>query len=241
MSTPPWLAVVAAALIGGGVGGAVVHFAAPKNNAPAKTSASAEPAPSATSTADLEKRLDALERNVSTLKRKSAAAQALKEYASVMAKADGDGGAPNPHAMNPVVDAEDPVFDLAVRSVLDRVDWEKEEERRVNRATRRTARAQRQADYLTEQLGLTPSQRSEIEKILTERMEAFGRLRNPPDGGSRPLTRRDWREAGSKIRADAEKKMETVLDESQMEKYRELDQEERGRGRGRRGGRGAGF
>lgn len=136
-----------------------------------------------------------------------------------------------------VVDSEDPVFDYAVRSVLDRVEWEREEERRVVGAQRRVERAQRQTDLLTAELGLSPEQRETVGRILVERMEAFNQLRSG-DAGSEPATRGQWRHLIAEQRRETEEKLSKVLEPEQLRKFQEFQREEGlfGGGRGARRG-----
>src|SRR5690606_13365353 len=104
-----------------------------------------------------------------------------------------------------VVDAEDPTFELAVRTVLDRVDWEREEERQVIQTKRREERAQRQTELLTERLQLNGSQQQDVQRILNEQMDAFRKLRgDSSDGTQRPTTRSEWRARIDHIRAETE-------------------------------------
>lgn len=203
-----------------------------------KTKASAEAAPGdedapATQPAGGDsERLRALEREVAQLKRKSAAAQALAQYAKGISAQDGDGG-----AAVPFIHPEDPVFELSVRSVMDKIDQERNEERQERRSERQRESVKRQTELLTERLKLNPGQVAEVEKILRERVERFRALREG-DAGARPATRSEWRERMRSMQKETDDRFKDVLSESQMKDYEKFSEEEGfGRGGGRRGGR----
>lgn len=217
--------MLAGGAAGGGVAFAVAGSAAPPAPGHAVTASS-----SASAGEDVAARIDDLEAALRALRKKSAAAQALREYAGALSRGESDGGARG-SIVSGVVDAEDPVFELAVRGVMDAIEWEREEERRVTRAARRSERARRQAEAYARELGLTPAQQKKLEEALISQLEAFRTLREPPDGGARPAGRREWRAALAKIRSDTEAKLAGVLDEKQLAAYRALrDEEESGWG-----------
>ncbi len=230
--------MLGSAVAGGVIGGLVVWWLV----RPAEVSPEPEPARASaaerrrTPDEDADRRARALAGRVNALERKSAAAAELGKYARQMAAND-DAGDDSPERLSPVVDAEDPVFGLAVRSVLDRVEWERDEERRVTRAQRQQLRVARQADFLAEKLNLTSQQKDEVSKIFEEQAEKFQALRRPPDGGPRPVTRRGWREQTGAIRAQTDTALGEVLDEQQMKDYQALQEEEDFGGGPRRGGR----
>jgi hypothetical protein len=238
---------VALAAIGGGVlGGAISAFAVnrPASERPAKERVAAAresgdaqraegDAPEANG--DVSARLAQLEGALQALKRQRAATAQLRQYAESLAQGAADGG--DSADLAPVVDAEDPAFELAVRTVMDRIDWERDEEERVTRAQRQQERAKHQADLLAQRLGLNETQRRKVEPILVEQMDAFRALRDPDGdaGVARPTTRSEWRERLAAVRTAAETKLAAVLDQKQMQAYQQfVDQE----GFGPRGGRG---
>lgn len=194
-------------------------------------------------------RLDRLEADIRALRKQNQSTDALRKYAKALNQggtgkptgADGDDGdaaaAAQPDA---VVDAEDPSFELAVRTVLDRVDWEREEEQRVTQTKRREERAQRQTELLAERLKLNGPQTQKVQQILTQQMDKFRALREGDDSNTpRPTTRSEWRARIETIRTDTERKLSEVLDDEQMSSYRTFVEEEGfgpSGGRGRRGG-----
>ncbi len=235
----PILHLALASLLGGAAGGGAVGLMMKQPSKSSKTTASAEPAaqadenePSDEPSSDQSARVRALEREVAKLKRKSAAAQALAQYAKgISAEEDGGGAA------TPFIHPEDPVFELSVRSVLDKVDQERRDERRERRTARSQERVKRQTELLTERLKLTPDQVAKVEKILLDRVERFRALRNQ-DAGARPVTRSEWRQQARIVQKKTDEQLGEVLDDTQMKGYQSFQEEEGfGRGRGRRRGR----
>jgi phage shock protein A len=174
----------------------------------------------------LQTKLAEVEGRLDTLQRQQQSRKALEQYARQLSD-DGAGGAKSKSAKGPIpssVDAEDPVFELAVRSVLDRVDWERDEEQRLVRAQRRSEQANRQTELLTERLSLTPDQAKRVAQALTEQMDRFRALREGNgengDGQKRPATRSEWRERVDGIRDETEKNLSGILDDRQLEGYR---------------------
>lgn len=205
-------------------------------DSPAKEGARAETA----STTDrlgadpaMERRVRALEDELQRIRRHNETARVLGEYAKAMAEAEGDAGAPK---VTPVVDPEDPVFELAVRSVYDRLEQERRDERRARRAQRAEERARWQADFVAERLDLSPDVRDRFQRLLIEQMDRFRDLRHPdPDAGTqRPRSRSEWRERVDAIRKETDEKLAEVLTDEQLEAYQEMREEE---GFDRRGGR----
>jgi hypothetical protein len=244
LKTATLVFVVIAALLGGMAGAAAswaLHRAEP---GPAKKSKAAGE-DSALAIDDLAERIDALEGELRAVRSRNQSTDALRQYARALNKADTDsnrdaGDSESERSvgidgMEPVLDAEDPTFELAVRTVLDRVDWERQEERRVDQTRRREERAQRQTELLAERLKLSPPQRERVQQILTEQMETFRNLRSGENPESpRPATRNDWRARVESIRTDTEKKLREVLDDAQIASYRQFVEEE---GFGSRAGR----
>lgn len=193
----------------------------------------------AKSDGDLLERIETLEGQLSTLRRQTQARQRLSQLAESLGADDAQEGeaAGKPKR----ADSEDPVFELAVRSVMDRVEWEKDEERKVVRAKRHDDRARRQTSLLTERLGLTSEQADAVATALIRQMEDFRAIRERSDDpdATRPATRSEWRERIGEIRKKTELALSQVLTEEQMKQYLAVAEEEgigaRGWGPGRRG------
>lgn len=240
----PTLGLLVVAALVGGVAGAGATWALsrkPDSAVKLKADKSSEAQARADEEEAMAYRLDRLENDLRALRKQKQSTEALRKYAEVLDKKGdkdaGDASDPNAgDAPDPVVDGEDPSFELAVRTVLDRVDWERQEERKVTETKRREERAQRQTELLTERLKLTPAQTQKVQQVLVEQMNTFRSLREGDDGGtSRPSTRAEWRGRVEAIRTETERKLGQVLDEEQMTSYRAFVDEE---GFGSRGGRG---
>lgn len=120
-------------------------------------------------------------------------------------------------------DVADPVFEAAVRDILDRVDQERQDER-IQRSQQRAERgAQRAAERLSSTLGLTNHQQEQLQQVFHDHYDALRKLRDSDD---QPSTPGEWREKWRELRDQAEKELERVLDKSQLEKYRSLDESE---------------
>lgn len=233
----PTLALVVVAALVGGVAGAGATWGLSRKTGDA---AKREPdkASAARARADeseaMAYRLDRLENDLRALRKQKQSTEALRKYAGALDK-QGDKAAGV--ALDHPVDAEDPSFELAVRTVLDRVDWEREEERKVTETKRREERAQRQTELLTERLKLTSAQTQKVQQILVQQMDTFRSLREGGDAGaSRPSSRSEWRARVEAIRSETERKLGQVLDDEQMTSYRAFVDEE---GFGARRGRGS--
>jgi len=233
--------VVLAALVGGAAG-AGATWALSKNPTSKATTPSKERAGEDDAEA-MAYRLDRRENDLRALRKQKQSSEALQKYAQALDKkrpavdssapaAVGDAG----EALDPVVDAEDPSFELAVRTVLDRVDWEREEERKVTETKRREERAERQTELLAQRLKLNPTQTQKVQQILIEQMGTFRKMREGDETAAapRPSSRSEWRTRVETIRTETERKLGEVLDDEQMTNYRAFVEEE---GFGPRGGR----
>lgn len=211
------------ALVGGIVGGGLVWIVVGHDSTAKRHAISAEPSPSsaggpvAADGTDVDARLARLER-------RSAAAQALGEVARAMNAHGGDGGIAKFSPSD--VKADNPVFELAVRSVLDRVEWEKGEERKVEQQNQRAERAKSMSDYLAQKLSLSGDQKAGVERVFTESMEALRSLREPPDGGRAPQSRDEWRQAMNAVRTQTDQKIAQVLSPAQMQSYQALQEQD---------------
>lgn len=234
------IASLSSAIVGGLAAGLVVSMTSPtppRERRPVGEP-QAEPPPESGELTRLEVRLAALEGKLAALRRQQQSREQLKKYAESLAEDDGT-GASKKRAPNGVVDGEDPVFELAVRSVMDRVDWEKDEQQKAERQQQRDERADRQTALLTERLGLNDEQSEAVSAVLVRQMDRFRALRDR-DGnseGPRPATRSEWRQQITEIRKQTEDELLAVLTEAQMAEYRAVAEEEGigARGFGRRG------
>ena len=119
----PWVQSILSAVVGGVIGGVSVGLTLELTDKPEPTPVTAEKGATKSRRVEgeLEARLLSLESEVRMLRKQNATARVLGEYAKAMADQEGDAA---PSKVTPPVDAEDPVFELAVRSVFDRVEEE---------------------------------------------------------------------------------------------------------------------
>jgi hypothetical protein len=133
------------------------------------------------------------------------------------------------------LDVADPVFEVAVMDIIDRVEEQKEEDRDERRAEMRRQFTDRMSDQLETALGLTVDQKRKLGEVIAQHFDAIRALR---ESENRPVTRAEWRERIDGITGESERKLGEFLSPDQMATYRELDEGERiggGWGRGRRG------
>lgn len=216
------LPLVVAALLGGVAGGLVVsRFPAP----PAASSVQAEPESPPPEGQTLESRVLALEAKVSRLSRRPPGVSPLP---TLGATGPQDAGIVN---AAPVVD--DPVFEVAVRDIVDRVEDERSTERDVRRDEQRRRMSETWVNELGLELSLNEAQKVKVGEIVTEMFQRLRELRNLDAGAVRRSERIARMRA---VSDDAEKKLGGVLDSNQMAAYRGLDEGLRltGRSYGRR-------
>lgn len=212
------LSLVFAAVLGGAVGGFVVS----RCSAPRATPGVMAELPvktAATNETSLEIRVLALEDKVARLSRRPPGIAATP--APTGAGLDsGTGNAPT------VID--DPVFEVAVRDIVDRVEEERSSARDVRRDEQRRRMSETWVADLGLELSLTEPQKAKVTEIVSEMFQRLRELRNLDAG----TVRRSERVARMRaVSEDAEKKLAGVLDHSQMTAYRALDEDLRLTGR----------
>lgn len=206
--------IVVAAVAGGVLGGAVAWGVSGSRGAGPKAASSA-------AAGDAEERIAAIERRMARVERRSM----LRPATPV----GGTPTAPNPlppsaaqgkaEEEREVVD--DPVFEAAVRDVVQRVEEERESERQVQREEQRQAAAQRWAGELTEKLGLREEQKA---KVLTLAREFYDNMRNVLRGdGGTGIGFEERREKVRALRKQYDEKLGGVLDPAQLGEYQKLD------------------
>jgi hypothetical protein len=204
--------------VGGVVGGATVAAVGARSSQPAPgADGSAKIAAERPRT--LEARVEALERSVSVLRRDSRAARVVAAYGAALAD-DGDDADAAPSGS--VVD--DPVFEAAVRDVIEQIDTQRQSERRAARQERRQLAAKRWTDQLARDVRLNEAQKAKVAEIVVSFFESLRELREA-DGG--PATRDEWRAHMTRLREQGEQRLAQVLDHRQMEQYRTLGDERR--------------
>lgn len=216
-----------AALVGGVVGSLLtVTLVRPRveTNARPEATSPTEAVPAPAPTSALDGRLAALERSVRALSLRDSMLQAAKPAAS--------GGKEGHVDVAPIVD--NPVFEAAVRDVMERAELERSEERDAERVERRRQASETWASQLSEKLQLTDQQRAKAAAISLSFTEKLRGLRQP-DGSELPRDQRRARMA--ELRTAAEAELAKVLSPAQMNGYRELEDAQRLGGR--RGARAA--
>lgn len=126
---------------------------------------------------------------------------------------------------------DDPLFEAAVRDVLSRIETDRRAERDVRRDERWRARVENYVNRLEAQLGLNAEQKAQMAAIALEHRDTL-RQRLDAIEDTDPNAREKRRELTAALRAEAERKLEQVLDARQMAQYRQLGEDMRIGGRG---------
>lgn len=224
------LSYLGVGLLGGLLGGGIVRVTTPAPKPP-RTVASAEPE----SASNADDRIAQLEKSVATLERERKLLRLATAYGSAVGAAE-DAGAP----ASSVVD--DPVFQAAVRDVMDQRETEKRDERKTERDERRKKAAERWTNGLGTTLGLTDAQKQKVAAAVAgyfEDMRALRESDNPPNSPS------EWRQRMDELKKKREGELAQALTPEQKQKYDALEDDDKlgagfGRRRGRRGGGGNG-
>jgi hypothetical protein len=186
---------------------------------------------------ELESRIAALERSMA----RREAERRLLEASRRLATQQADGGSSEQDTGGSSRSSiGDPVFEAAVRDVVDRVRDEQASEREERWTERRRQASSEWSAALAQQLGLTADQKSRLTQLALAYYEQIRELwRDDSDAGTAPMTFSQRRERVQNLRAEYEQKMGDVLDRSQMEAYGELEPDQKlGAFSGRRGRRG---
>lgn len=150
---------------------------------------------------------------------------------------DGLGDGQDAPGTAPAADVADPVFEAAVRDIMDRAGEEREAERQERRTQLRRQIATRWSEELATELQLTDAQKSKVVEIVNAHFEAMRAMRDAPPQ-ERPVTRREWRTKMQQMRQQSESKLREILSPGQYEQYQQLDEGDRlGGGFRGRGGR----
>ncbi len=213
MTALHWVVVVALAGAAGAVGGGAVAWRATR---PGPSLVAAEPGNRGE---ELSPRVAVLERTVSRLAAQPRVALTLPAPVNA---ADAPRPAPAPSAA--VVD--DPVFEAAVRDVVQRVDEEHVSEREAKLAEQRQAAATHWAGALVDKLHLTDQQQTKIAAIARDFYDHVREALAAPEGGT-PPSFNDQRAKVRALRSESEQKLGQVLEPSQLASYEQLDDDEK--------------
>jgi hypothetical protein len=212
MTPAQWMGIAVLAAAAGSLSGAAVVW----NRTAPRAPAPAEPQSAVAERGDVDARLAALEAAISRLEHRSPRVIALPAPAA----AEDAGAAPAP--VSPTAAAvDDPVFEAAVRDIVQRIDEDRHAERQAERTEKRQAAAERWAASLVEPLHLTDAQKTKLTEIARDLSERSRDALADRDGGADPAPgeRRAWRQA---LRAELEQKLAEVLDPSQLAAYQKL-------------------
>jgi hypothetical protein len=217
------LAAGGGALVGGAAGALLVvlltRSVGPEGRAKSQPIAEQGPGRRTQAAPELDGRVAALERSLRALALRESTARALSPATS----AEGGAVKAPPADVAPIVD--NPVFEAAVRDVLDRAEQERDAEREAQRAEWRKQVAQDWANGLSEKLRLTEAQKTKLAEISSKFWDQL-RAARPADGGE-PESRQQRRERLDALRKAAEEELGNVLDPAQLERYRGLEESER--------------
>ena len=230
------LRTIAAAIVGGLVGGLLVWTFLPaaghgegaiepesklgaEETGPA--AAEAPPPPRDEREKNDDARIQRLERLVTLLQRRQAAQAKLdaEETSPKTSEGAGDEGEPNRVTLN----AADPRFEQAVRTIIDKAQGEHEQKRTDRREDRRDKRVTRKVDYLVDKLDLSTEQQEKVDEIFFTQAEAMRALFR---GDDRPVTRKQFKERIAAAREETKRRLFEVLSASQKTSYEQLEQDE---------------
>jgi hypothetical protein len=216
------LVAATSALVGGIAGAGVALWAAPGAPKKAPKSASTRSAePTEADDAPLEERLANVEQAVRVLERRGASPLRLPSATDAGA---GPGTAPGAPPEAALVD--DPVFEAAVRDVIDRAESDRETEREVRREDRRKQMAASWADDMTTKLRLNEQQKAKVLEIAQKFMSEINRIWEQRDGGA-GRSRSERRAEMQKLQEQSEQALRGVLDPGQAKSYDALDEDEK--------------
>jgi hypothetical protein len=209
------------ALVGGAVG-ALLTVSLMRGNVSradirASRQATTEPPQPSESSVAIEARVASLERSLRALALKDSVARAASP-----ADPAGTGPAAPAPATNVAPLVDNPVFDAAVRDVMDRAEQERNLERETQRAEWRKRTAEEWGSKLGEKLRLTEIQKAKATAIAQSFWDRLRELRQADAGP--PLSRDEWRDRVATLRKTSEAELAQILDHSQLTSYGELDE-----------------
>jgi hypothetical protein len=194
---------IVVAVVAGALGGALGSFATGwmRPHAPEAKAATAD---FSDDMRDLSAKVSALEAQVTRLEQQRKVAT-LRPTQVAAASAD----APQGRSVT-----DDPVFEAAVRDVMDKM----QQERSKERDERRQQAAQHWADQLGEKLELTDKQKAGVLGVADDVMDKMREMREAaPGAGPGP----GWRDQRNTLIAQGEQRLGEVLSAHQMEVYKE--------------------
>jgi hypothetical protein len=210
------------ALVGSLVGAWLAIAFVPKSETSARPERTPPAEPAEPASAALDARVARLESSVQALAVRDGMARAAAAGLSDVPGEAASGKAPVADVA-PIID--NPVFEAAVRDVLDRAEQERDLERESQRAEWRKQAAEEWANGLTDKLRLTEMQKAKALAVATTFWEKLRDLRQGDAGP--PLNRQELRARMDELRSTAEAELGQVLSASQLNSYRELPEASR--------------
>lgn len=208
------------ALFGGAVGALLTVGVLRGNDSSGETRARPEPLEPAARPpqSSVDERVASLERSLRALALKDSVARAT---AQPVGTAGRDEASPPVADVAPIVD--NPVFEAAVRDVMERAEQEQDLERESERTERRKRAAEEWGGRLGEKLRLTESQKAKATEIAQAFSERLRELRQANEG----LSRQERRDRSAALRKSSEAELAKILDPSQLTTYSELEESEK--------------
>lgn len=214
-----WSAIVIpglSALLGGAIGALLTVTILRGKAASPDTRPHAEPAAQVVqpTQSSVDERVASLERSLHALALKDSAARAAERVAP-----QGTGSPPIADVA-PIVD--NPVFEAAVRDVMDRAEQERDVQRETQRTEWRKRTSEEWGSKLGEKLRLSDAQKAKVTEIAQTFWERLRDLRQADAGA--PPSRQEWRDRVAELRKTSEAELAKILDHSQLTSYGELDE-----------------
>ncbi|HYJ07955.1 MAG TPA: hypothetical protein VEX18_03075 [Polyangiaceae bacterium] len=209
------------ALAGGAVGALLTLAVVRGNESSADTRARPEPLTKSSqpTQSSADERVASLERSLRALELKGLARAAAQPV----------GSTPRGTEIPPVADVapivDNPVFEAAVRDVMERAEQERNLERESQRAEWRKRTAEEWSSAVGEKLRLTEIQKAKAAEIAQAFWDRLHDLRQTDAGP--PPSRQERREQVATLRRASEAELAKILDPSQLTTYSELDEAEK--------------
>lgn len=217
MSNPPaWLAICTVSVVAGAAGGVVGRYAAPAPQSRA-SSAAVFPDRAPADPVEIERRLDDLERRVARIGH----VQVIPRVSETPSPAASDG---RPKQGTAVQAVDDPVFEAAVRDVVEQLEEERRVERESRTDERRKQAAERWSTSLGDKLGLTEGQKQKVMALATDYVNE---LRAARGSDTEQVSGDEWRQKAVALREKSEARLSQVLDPTQRQKYDALEEDEK--------------
>jgi hypothetical protein len=224
MTRLAWVALLLApAAVGGIVGATVASYLLP--HAPAKAVHQARSVVDLVELEELESRVSVLERSTARREAERRLIEASRRLAAERADGEVEGEGAEDSSK---IGVGDPVFEAAVRDVVDRVRDEQANEREQRREQRRRQAASEWGAELAMHLGLTADQKSKVTQLALDYYEKIRDLwRAGSDAGVAPVSLRQRRERAQGLRGEYEERLGEVLDRGQMGAYDALEPDQK--------------